>query len=218
MTESTAKLQAYKTAEAFVQCDFIDGFKYVDKAGEILNLFVREKKAIPKFEMGLNGLIIKEPSADVSEVRISSNTVWLHYVEPRNLGSIASSASVNFENILKILKPTLFRRIGWRTYLLREVSVTKTEDIKKVLSISNQIKDYGFQSIVLSKPLSGFDGRIEVTPAKRIDDDTKNALLFDIDISKTIKVKPDIRKMMEEIRRQIRSDELLDGLEGLING
>ena len=216
MQKSSKKLQNYKLSEAFVQCDFTDGFKYIDRAGEILNLFVREKKAVPKFQMGLGGLIIRDVTENIKELRVSSNTIWVHFVEPKNLGDISNSASSHIENILKILKPTIYRRMGWRTYLVREFGTGSDRDIGDYLSISDQITKHQFQNLVVSTKVSGFNARIELATAKKIDDDTEAALLFDIDISKEITSKPTVKNVLEQIRTQLRSDELLDGLEGLI--
>ena len=69
---------------------------------------------------------------------------------------------------------------------------------------------------MVSTKVSGFNARIELATAKKIDDDTEAALLFDIDISKEITSKPTVKNVLEQIRTQLRSDELLDGLEGLI--
>src|SRR5262245_54043297 len=138
-----SKLQNYKTLEAFVQCDYLDGYNYIDKAGAILNLLVREKKEVPRFQMGLEGLTIFEADDILQEIKISSNRIWLHFVEPKNIGDINTKAHNTISQLIKILKPTLYTRLGWRTYFIREDS--SGTPIKK-LKIADRLSNFDIQN------------------------------------------------------------------------
>jgi hypothetical protein len=213
-SNKTKKLQNYNLLEAFVQCDFVDGFAYIDKAGAIVNIFAREKKEVPNFSMGLSGLSITDVSSTIPELRVSSNRIWIHFVEPKNLGNVSNQASELFKKILDILKPTIYGRIGWRTYFARDDISSEDNPFRK-LKIGEGEATFDIQNAVLTKKISEFQTRLEVSPIAKATDPSKKSLLFDIDIAKAAK-KIDVKENLEEIRATLRSEELLDALEELI--
>jgi hypothetical protein len=213
--KSQNKLHSYKPVEAFVQCNFLDGYKYIDKAGEILNSFVIDNEEVPRYGMNLDGLLIREPSKTINQLRITPNSIWLHFVEPKNLGNIADESAELINRVLDIIKPTIYQRIGWRTYLVREdVSVGKNNPTEKLV-ISESIKEYEFQNLAISKRINNFESRIEISPVAHTTDATKKALLFDVDLAKNDK-NIIVDDVLGDMRQTLRSDELLSRLEELI--
>ncbi|MDP2933714.1 MAG: hypothetical protein Q8N81_06325, partial [bacterium] len=67
MTKTIAKLNKLNNPESFIQINTIKGFKYVDKAGEIVNAY-HKKNAAPQFAMGLNGLVIEQPKDKIDQL------------------------------------------------------------------------------------------------------------------------------------------------------
>lgn len=216
MTQNNNKnlLKNYKVLESFVQCDFLDGFQYIDKAGEIVNGFVRANKEIPKFSMGLNGLLITNLNDTVKELRVSSNSIWIHFVEPKNLGDVSNEAKLYTEKIIKILKPTMFTRLGWRNYFIRE-DFSKNDKPQTKLKISDDLDLFDLQEVVLSKKIDTYDIRVEIGSVAKVTDLSSRGLLFDIDISKALKTLT-IGPLLDDMRSKIKSDDLLDGLERLL--
>lgn len=211
----SAKIRDYKILEAYVQCDFLDGYTYIDKAGEIINSFVRENKEIPKFNMGLDGLVIEDISETVKEFRISSNRIWIHYVEPKNLGDISDTSSDLIQRALDTLKPTMFRRIGWRSYFVREDVGSGGKNPVNSLRLSANLNGFNLHNVVLAKKVNNYDVRADIRPVVNAIDPRKQALMFDIDVSKDIK-EFDKKNTVVDIHEVIKSDALLDKLGGLI--
>lgn len=217
MTTKASQIKNYKILEAFVQCDYLDGFKYIDNAGEIVNLFVRKNKEVPNFTMGLQGLKINDVDDHIKELKISSNTIWIHFVDPKNLGDIESEANKVIGDILKIIKPTLIRRVGWRTYFAREAVQNKSSPSKD-LKISPDINDYDLDNVVLRRKMNDYDVRLEIAPITQLDNPTESALLFDVDLSMGDEDFSLVaNNVISDIRNVLKSDELLDTFEELLN-
>lgn len=209
-------IKNYKIIEAFVQCDFLDGFDYIDKAGEIVNLFTRRNKDVPNFTMSLPGLKITDLTDTIKELKISSNAIWIHFVEPKNLGDIETEASKIIADVIKIIKPSMFTRIGWRTYFAREFN-KKTTDATVNLKFTKSVNDYNLENIVLRKKVNEYDLRLEISPVVKADDASESALLFDVDLGKK---DPDFKiaplDELKSIRQTLRSDEVFNTFEGLL--
>lgn len=209
-----SKLLNYSIQEAFVQCDYTDGFAYIDKAGEILNKFVRENDEVPKFEMNLEGLIIQDITEGVPEIKISSNRIWIHFSAPKNLGVISDTSSELIEKVLDILKPTMYRRIGWRTYFIRE-DTPKNVDPASKLKVNDNIDTFSLMSVSLIREIDKYEVKLNVKPVNHRTEKDKGALLFDVDIAKKID-KYQKASSIPELRDTIKSDTLLDSMEGLL--
>ena len=80
MSNTIQKLNKLKNHESFMQINTVKGFKYIDKAGEIVNQYHTEN-IVPNFEMNLNGLIIKEPKSKIYELKITSQMIWAKFNE-----------------------------------------------------------------------------------------------------------------------------------------
>ena len=57
MVKTITKINNLVNAESFLQVNFVKGYKYVDRAGEIVNYFHTSDKKAPNFVMNLQGLI-----------------------------------------------------------------------------------------------------------------------------------------------------------------
>jgi hypothetical protein len=74
MSQTVQKLNKLKNPESFIQVNTIKGYKYVDRAGEIVNFYYKNNSA-PKFIMGLNGLSIEEPKEKIDELKITPQLI-----------------------------------------------------------------------------------------------------------------------------------------------
>lgn len=74
MNKVIQKLNKLKNPESFIQLDTIKGFKYIDKAGEIVNIYHRNNSA-PKFQMGLNSLVIEQPKDKIDQLKVTANVI-----------------------------------------------------------------------------------------------------------------------------------------------
>jgi hypothetical protein len=211
-------IKNYKPLEAFVQFDYLDGFEYIDKAGELVNQFVRKNKKIPEFNMGLQGLKISDVSEHVSELKISSTAVWIHFVEPRNLGNIAEESIKILDSVAQVIKPTMYRRVGWRTYFARE-GLKNQADPASNLKVSKVVNDFDFDSIVMTQKVDNYNVRLEVSSLENPTKSNKSAILFDVDFG----VKDEethalvAKDIISDIHERLRSESFIGSLEELIS-
>jgi hypothetical protein len=205
--KSNPSLKDYNILEAFLQVNYLDGFDYVDKAGSIVNSFVRELKSVPEHRMQPDGMVIIDPTEKIKEIKVSPNTIWLHFVEPKNLGDIYSESQRVINFILEIIKPTIFDRVGWRTYFIEE---RISEQNNPLLNIkrSSKLTDYDLKNIVVAKEVNGFATRLEVYPVSNVNDPKRTAVLFDIDLSKLGKALKPIDEL-GRIKDTLKSEDML---------
>ena len=207
------KLQSYKILESFIQCNYLDGFSYIDKAGEIVNSYVKETKEIPKFQMGLEGLTLHDVSEKIDAIKVTSTSIWIHFVQPKNLGNVSTEATEQIDRIMKILKPTFFKRIGWRTYFARE-DVSSHNPAEK-LRIHDGVQSFALQNFVVAREFDDVQARLEVSPITNTTDPAKKALLFDVDLAIEIE-KLAAKEQLERLRDVYKSDVFLDAVEELL--
>ena len=98
MIDQLNKINKLKSIESFVQVNFVKGYKYVDRAGELVNFFYIDDA--PKFAMNLRGLTIYTPNQKIEEIKVSSESFWVHFIEPESLDLIE-------HNVLEFLPKTL---------------------------------------------------------------------------------------------------------------
>ena len=144
MSRIINKLGELKKIKSFVQINTIKGFKYVDRAGEIVNRYCKNDKA-PEFLMNLQGLNIKKPIEKIAEIKISSNVIWCSFEEGEidTFDSLIYLFNTESSSILKILDVNKVSRIGWRNHFVYECK--NIEEQNKYLDkfkISSDLKMY----------------------------------------------------------------------------
>jgi hypothetical protein len=164
--------------------------------------------------MGLEGLKIEEPTDFISEAKITPNSIWIHVVEPKNFGNINEHSQAFIKRVIDIIQPTIFTRIGWRTYFVRELGKIKGSPAAK-LKMSDGTGSFDFQGVILAKQINKMQLRLEVGPLKSTVDDATKALLFDLDISEEIK-KLDTKSKLTEFHDFLRSDDVYTTFEELL--
>ena len=102
MNNMIQKLNKLKNPESFIQINTVKGFKYIDKAGEIVNIYHR-KETVPVFSMNLNGLAIQTPKEKINELRITPQIIWMKFTEIDSLDMILNLFNTESESILDIL-------------------------------------------------------------------------------------------------------------------
>ena len=98
MSKAIQKLNKLKNPESFIQVNTIKGFKYVDKAGEIVNAYHKNNSA-PQFQMGLNGLVVEQPKDKIDELRVTAQVIWAKFSEINSLDLISTLFAKESENI-----------------------------------------------------------------------------------------------------------------------
>lgn len=123
-----------KFFNSFYQLNLIKGFKYVDKAGEIVNLYYNENKP-PDFIMGFPGLEIKNPEKYIEVVKYSSDRLWIKFVKIDTIDQVMQFIKKPINTIKDIQEVKNVSRIGWRNYFLLEL-----DDIREISNIEKKLE------------------------------------------------------------------------------
>lgn len=207
--ETIKKIQKLNNVESFLQIHFIKGYKYIDKAGEIVNYFHKGKEE-PKFSVDIRSLDIFEPDEKIDSIKISSKSFWAHFLQPDSLEQMDGFFAKKAEDIIKILEVVEIGRIGWRNYFVYEFNTKDERDLvlKKFTPISNT----KFEEIVLNSVCKDVNLIIRLRKVEKSDSTALPALLIDIDFYQKYKetVNSDqISIKLKEFKEVIRSKELL---------
>jgi len=174
------KLSALKHPASFIQVNTIKGFKYIDKAGEIVNRYVVDEIP-PQFSMGLHGLIIEKPKEKIEELKVSPQVIWMKFQEPDSLDMIADIYSKESLEILKILGVDKVSRIGWRNYFIYEFK--NEQEQKKYLSSLHKISNQKLSLLRLEvETNSYFAANLIIQPVVKNDENKTRGVLFNIDV------------------------------------
>lgn len=210
MKHEIKKLNQLKHTDSFMQINYLRGFKYVDKAGEIVNSFFTGRIE-PPYQMTGRELIIKESDTDTKTYRIAVNNVWGHYSSPDNLGNIETDFLKKESEILKILEVDKIVRIGWRNYFVYELK--SVEEKNNILSKFSPIDSSELLSIVFQVDIGQLKCKFIVKGAEKRDEKKTPAIIFDIDCSMSFDVEPrsieDISDYVKKIRECLHSKNIL---------
>jgi hypothetical protein len=214
MSKKIKKIQELKIAESFLQVDLIKGFKYIDKAGEIVNAFHQGNTA-PMFEMNLQGLVIENPDSNTKTIKISSSVFWAHFLSPGSFELAHDHFKEKLDIIFTALEVKKIKRIGWRNYLIKDFcSNSERDDVVKKFSPSEFAI---FQGGLYTCKINDTEMAIQVKKIQK--DDSTPALLFDIDCfqkdEKGIETK-DVNAELEKMKKNLRSNDLLKVLNEFI--
>lgn len=213
MNRTIAKLNKLKNPESFIQVNTIKGFKYVDRAGEIVNAYHRNNSA-PQFQMDLGGLIIVRPIDKIEELKITSQVIWAKFSDIDSLDFIATLFSKEAENILNILEVEKISRVGWRNYFVHEfLNKEKQKEYLEKFAVIENTKPSVIRLEV--KTDKDFNANLVIQPVIKNDTEKTHGILFDIDIFQNGEIEPkNISKLLREFR-QYFTDE--NGFLNLVN-
>lgn len=205
------KLNELSHPESFIQIDYSKGFKYIDRAGEILNLYT-DNNRVPDNEIGVGGLLLKQPISNIEQLRVSGTQFWCHFLKPVNLGNVQSAFYKEFEKCYRIIQPAQIIRVGWRNYFILEG--LSAEEIQKALGTKTILVDQAITGISSVGKLGDFEAKVELNPL-RSTDKKKRALLFDIDVyaKEPLGELSDANAILDSIRRS-----LTDKIPGIVSG
>ncbi|MEK7173341.1 MAG: hypothetical protein AAB740_05230 [Patescibacteria group bacterium] len=208
MSKTIVKLNKLKNPESFIQVNTIKGFKYVDKAGEIVNTYHKNNSA-PQFQMGLSGLVIEQPKERIDELKITSQVIWARFSKIDSLDMISNLFSKEAESILKILEVEKISRVGWRNYFVHEfLNKGKQEEYLKKFTVIKGTKPSTIRLEV--KTSKDFNANLMIQPViKVIKNDAEKAtgILFDIDIFQNGEIEPrNISKLLKEFRQYLADE------------
>ncbi|TRZ77354.1 hypothetical protein D4R87_02855 [bacterium] len=171
-----------KNTDNFIQVDYLKGYKFLDKTGEIFNNFQNTgSKIIP----GIDNLTVLNSEEWVESLKISSKSLWIHFLfsELLQTEKMIDILNKNIRKIFSVIGVKEVNRIGWRRYFIYDFKNEhqRKETVNKLVSVKNaNLKELniGFQ---LSDII--FDIRIVKVHRK----DGIPGLLLDVDFYKEYK-------------------------------
>jgi len=179
MSKTVQKLNKLHNPESFIQVNTIKGFKYIDKAGEIVNKYHIKNKP-PNFTMNPEALVIEKPQDKIDLLRVTATNFWLKFSKIDSLDMIIGLFQKNTKDVLETLEVTKLSRIGWRNYFIYEF--VNDDKFKSYFANLQPIKNNDFISLTVSiKTNKSFKGNLTIVPVAKTDSKTK-AILFDIDM------------------------------------
>ena len=213
MSKKIQKLNRLKNPESFIQINTIKGFKYVDRAGEIVNAY-HKKNSAPQFTMGLTGLVIEKPKDKIDQIKVTPQVIWAKFSDIDSLDMIASLFSKEAENILQILEVEKISRVGWRNYFIHEFQDKEKQD--EYLKKFTVIKDTKPSILILEvKTNKDFNANLMIRLVIKNDEEKTVGILFDVDVFQNGEIEPkEITKLLKEFRQYL-ADE--NGFLGVIN-
>ncbi|MFA6038086.1 MAG: hypothetical protein WC748_08225 [Legionellales bacterium] len=217
MSKIIQKLNNLKSSESFIQVNTIRGYKYVDKAGEIVNTYYKDDVP-PVFNMTIGELRIHKPSNKVEEIRVSPQMVWLRCLVVDSLDMVATTFTQESKKIFKILDVEKVSRIGWRNYFIYECDDKVDQDkiFEKIITIKTvKLNSINFE-INLDK---NFKVILGLQPVTKTDNNT-SAVLFDIDISHSGEIDTkEVPKVLKEFREYLTAEKgFLDTVNNILVG
>lgn len=215
MGKKIQKISNLKNPESFFQLNTIKGFKYIDKAGEIVNAYHIEEN-VPSFSMGLEGLVIEKPKDKIDILKITSQTIWAKFSQINSLDMIIRLFVQEASNIINILEVEKINRIGWRNYFIYDfIDKTKQDEyFKKLVTLNNLTLSTASFHISTKHD---FKINLIIQPVIKNDEQMTSGVLFDVDIYQTDNIDTKgISTTLDSFRKYILDEN--DGLVNVLNG
>jgi len=218
MSKKIHKINQLTHTDSFMQINFLRGFKYIDKAGEIINSFFTEQKE-PPYQMTQRELIIKENEGSSETYRIAVNNVWSHNSNPQNFGNLEQIFQKKYQEILTILDVNEVVRIGWRNYFVYEFN--NADEKNSILSKLTPIADSEFLNLVFDKKINGIKCKFLIKGAEKNNEERTPAIIIDVDCSNNFENNPieigDIFTHLGKIREALLSESMLNVVNDILN-
>ncbi|MCK5320596.1 hypothetical protein KAJ61_04355 [Candidatus Parcubacteria bacterium] len=208
------KLNQLLLDESFMQVDY-KGFKFLDKQGEILDLFTKKYKHIQGiFPAKDGGFTIRKNKGE--EIKIAGNNIWAHHFNSVSLNNMKKGFVKDAMTIFEIIDVKTVDRIGWRNNFVYEFSESDFDKAKEKINSKfiEGNKKISFEAIILKAKIEGV--KLNIISKGVISNRNKSVagLLFDVDFYKIYKEKPlsvnNIKKELEILSSAIYSKDLLE--------
>lgn len=213
MAKTIKKLTKLNNPECFIQVNTVKGFKYIDKAGEIVN-FYHVDDIIPRFSMGLNGLIIDKPKDKIDTLKVTSQMVWMKFSQIDSLDMVSDLFSKETKEVLSILEVKKLNRIGWRNYFIYEFSDQKKQEEYFAGLANTKAGKLSFIKLEIQHS-ENLNVNLRIQAVVKNDEQQTPGVLFDVDVFQAGNIEPEnISKILRNIRQYL-ADE--DGFLSVIN-
>lgn len=212
MSKKIQKISNLKNIESFLQVNYLKGFKYIDKVGEILNLYQSESGEIA-YNMSPERLIIPKPTPEIDEIKISNVDLWCHFTDPKNLGNSERIFLKEAEEILKILEIKKIVRLGWRNYYIHEL-VSSPSNLNSLTKLSKATTQEMHIRLDMDDGVNS-TARVKLLKQR---EDNKIVLLIDLDVYMEIDI--DLIESLHaftKLKSSIESQEILEMINEIVS-
>ncbi len=214
--------------DSYFQANTIKGYQYLDDAGKIMNQWDSE---FPNKNVGLDGLLMRNPDAFMRELRVNDQTIWMHFSLADRLRQITELSINTTIKICGILEIKQFSRLGLRIqfiYAMSDVTGESGQLINRIFVpalqdiIEGGQPQGGFQFAVNAgtqqNPVTLRIATIEKKPeAKSPPGFPEHGLLIDADIFQTqTSHLDDLKRFMQSVQNWV--DDELPKIEGAVLG
>ena len=218
MGEPIKKITDLTIGQSFMQVNLVQGYKYIDRAGEIVNNFYHNKKA-PAFNMDLNGLVIFSPEDKAQQFKVSPNAIWAFFLKPDSMEYMDSFFVKKAESVAKILDVKEVNRIGWRHYFIHEFKDEAQRDacFKKLTSFENT----SVEGITLRSEMQKVSLTIRLKQIVKKEDKPFPGILIDVDLFREYGDNLSVSKIssaFSDFKKVVRSDDFLALVNKIISG
>jgi hypothetical protein len=200
--------------KVYYQVNFIKGYRYIDKAGEILNSYQTEDGRL-SYDINADRLIIRNVFNEktLAELKIATTDFWCHFDQPSNFGTATRVFIEEATKTLGIVEVDNLTRVGVRAQYILETG-ENVENIGNIGSGENKIPVRAAAGKY--KLDDSVDSTVRVERVKHAKKGTE-AILFDVDVSvdQSIKV-DDLSNTLKLLVDHVRSDDLLEKINGVI--
>lgn len=171
-------LSEIKNVDSFIQIDLVKGYKYVDKAGEIVNVFATEDHN-PTSQIGMDGVVFNNPTNEITEFKVSSQIIWAHFSKPGSLEIVERNFNSRALTISEILSVKTYKRIGWRNVF---IYYPKKKDIDAFMNKLSIISDVNITALNASFEVGDeVKVNLQIRPVLVIKEE-KKGIAFDLDV------------------------------------
>ena len=187
MSNQITKLtQLDKHMNSFLQLNFNKGFKYIDKTGEIMNLYTNQKVVFSS--VGLSGLEIQNPIDGIDQLKVNTNQIWARFINPATVQFTIDNFISQAKQILQIINVDSCENFSWRNQFIYDYKNTEEQNkIEQKFLVLSKGKFSSYESVFEYKNDGIITNLIVQAVEKRKGDKTINSLLIDYDILFTTK-------------------------------
>jgi hypothetical protein len=217
MSKKKIKFKDLIKAESYLQINLIKGFTYVDSAGKILNLYAEENR-VPDHRVGLQGMVISQPTKDISEIKISSEVIWAKFNKIDSLDFITNKFISEAKRICRILDVERINRIGFRNFFVHEFK--KEDDMQNKLNSMVNLDKLTLEEIRGKYKLSSeFESVLFIKSVVKNDKTKQKGIGIDVDnFSKKVENIEDAEVVLKSINRSFKETNFEDLINKIVNG
>ncbi len=209
------KITEVDIGQSFMQVNLIQGYKYIDRAGEIVNFFYSGNKP-PRFQMSLSELVIFNPEEKAEQMKVSPSAVWASFQEPDSLEYMNDFYVPKVIKVMKIMDVTEISRVGWRSHFVYELDKKKLEECFKKFSPITNTKVEG---VTLQNKINKINLSIRLNQVISKKEKPFSGILIDVDFFQDFTDGLSIEKIPSiflDIKNTIRTDDFLALINSII--